>query len=114
MLPYKFEFILKLSVYHEASFNSFEFFGLVFSDNDLVIGNKNRCKKERSSVLKNSNLVKNRHALCKTVPKTTEDSINSKKSKDDEDESKGKKGSIVAGGTQRGQIRTGKPSSMRI
>ncbi|PON38171.1 hypothetical protein PanWU01x14_314640 [Parasponia andersonii] len=83
-------------------------------DNDLAIGNKNRCKKERSSVLKNRNLVQNRHALCKIIPKTTEDSINTKKAKEDPDESKGKKASAVVGPTQRRQTRIGKASSMRV
>lgn len=85
-------------------------FELMFSDNDLVIGSKNRCKTERSSVLKNRNSVQNRHAQRKVIPNTTEDSINSKNSKEDPNESKGKKGSIVAGPTQRRQTRTVKPS----
>ncbi|XP_062104439.1 uncharacterized protein LOC133815641 [Humulus lupulus] len=127
-------------------------------DNDLVIGNKNRCKKEKTPVLKNRHLPQNRHALCKIIPTTTEDVINSKKSNEnsdeskkektsvlknrnlpqnrhalskiiptttedvinskksneDSDESKGKKGKVVTGPTQRRQIRTGKPSSMKL
>ncbi|XP_030508421.2 uncharacterized protein LOC115723132 [Cannabis sativa] len=83
-------------------------------DNDLVIGNKNRCKKERTPALKNRNLTQNRHALCKIIPTTTEDVINSKKSCEDPNESKGKKGKVMSGPNQRRQIRTGKPTSMRF
>ncbi|KAH7522007.1 hypothetical protein FEM48_Zijuj07G0092200 [Ziziphus jujuba var. spinosa] len=85
--------------------------------NDVVIGNKNRVKTERPSVLKNRKTIQNRHALCKVIPsRTAENSMNMKKSKEVPDESnlKGKKASAVTVPSQRRNPRTGKPSSIRI
>ncbi|KAH7522001.1 hypothetical protein FEM48_Zijuj07G0091600 [Ziziphus jujuba var. spinosa] len=86
-------------------------------NNDVVIGNKNRVKTERPSVLKNRKTIQNRHALRKVIPsRTAENSMNMKKSKEVPDESnlKGKKASAVTVPSQRRNPRTGKPSSIRI
>lgn len=95
----------------------FCFFGILFSDNDMVIGNRNRGKMERSSVLKNRKLPQNRHAQCKVIPNTTEDSVKAKKSKEDRDQNesnlKGSKGSVTACPMPRRQIRAGKPAPKR-
>ncbi|XP_060671236.1 uncharacterized protein LOC132803348 [Ziziphus jujuba] len=86
-------------------------------NNDVVIGNKNRVKTERPSVLKNRKTIQNRHALRKVIPsRTAENSMNMKKSKEVPDKSnlKGKKASAVTVPSQRRNPRTGKPSSIRI
>lgn len=83
----------------------------------MVIGNRNRGKMERSSVLKNRKLPQNRHAQCKVIPNTTEDSVKTKKSKEDRDQNesnlKGSKGSVTACPMPRRQIRAGKPAPKR-
>ncbi|GMN53321.1 hypothetical protein TIFTF001_022458 [Ficus carica] len=86
-------------------------------DNDMVIGNRNRSKTERSSVLKNRKLPQNKHAQCKVIPNTTEDSVKTKKSKEDRDQNesnlKGSKGSVTVCPMPRRQIRDGKPAPKR-
>ncbi|XP_060671385.1 uncharacterized protein LOC132803148 [Ziziphus jujuba] len=73
-------------------------------NNDVIIGNKNRVKIERPSVLNNRNTVQNIHAPSKVMPsRTTENSMNMKKSKEVPVESnlKGKKASAVTVPSQR-------------
>ncbi|XP_024032622.1 uncharacterized protein LOC112095172, partial [Morus notabilis] len=84
-------------------------------DNDLAIGNRNRSKTERLSVLKTSKLPQNRHSQCKVVPNTSENSVNTKKSKESHDDSnlKGRKGPVITSPTQKRQSRTEKPATTR-
>lgn len=125
MTVYGFSFILPVEGLKRDSSSSFAYtnlllfflFGILFSDNDMVIGNRNRSKTERSSVLKNRKLPQDRHAQCKVIPNTTEDSVKTKKSKEDRDQNesnlKGSRGSVTACPVPRRQIRAGKPTPKR-
>lgn len=58
----------KISLYYPSSDNV-DLLTLViwilYSDNDTMIGNKNRIKGERLQASKNHTVLQNRHALCK-------------------------------------------------
>lgn len=86
-----------------------------------MIGNKNRIKTIQPSPLKNHKLIQNRHARaqCKVIPSQAigESPTSTEKSKDmidDKSEPKEKKGLATAISSQRRNIATDKPSSMRI
>lgn len=82
-----------------------------------MIGKNNRVTTVRQSVLKHHNLIQSRHERCKVIPtKINENSINRKKSKEASDESnaKGRRGLVVTAKSPARQIKTGKPSSLKI
>lgn len=84
----------------------------MFSDNDTVIGNKNRIKAQRPSALKNHNLVQNRST--QSIPlHITENSMKTRRSKGLPDENclRERKGSALKLTSQIQPPRTGKPSS---
>eukprot|EP00257_Ricinus_communis_P020988 XP_015580364.1 uncharacterized protein LOC8265730 [Ricinus communis] len=88
-------------------------------DNDALIANKNRVKATQPSALKNHNLIRSRHAQCKVVPSQAidESPLNTSKSKDTTDKKidvRGTKGSATVLSSQRRNITSAKPSSVRI
>ncbi|KAJ6689207.1 hypothetical protein OIU85_005592 [Salix viminalis] len=90
-------------------------------DNDAVIGNNyNKTKVARSSALKNSKVIQNRHEQCKAVPSrisvasTPTNTRESKSTPDSRSEVKVKKGLPAEVSSQRRKIATDKPRCMRI
>nr|XP_011462409.1 PREDICTED: uncharacterized protein LOC101306220 isoform X2 [Fragaria vesca subsp. vesca] len=83
-------------------------------DNDMVIGNKNKIKAQRSSALKNHSMVQNRSTQC-TPLRITGNSIKTKSSKGTLVENclKERKGSASKLTSQIQPPRTGKPSSKK-
>ncbi|XVF62772.1 hypothetical protein PTKIN_Ptkin09bG0035300 [Pterospermum kingtungense] len=80
-------------------------------DNDAVIGNKNRIKKEHRTALKNNNMVQNRHTTRSHI--YARSPVNTRKSEDDTDcnfEIKGKKGSGTTVSSRRRHVITERPS----
>ena len=89
----------------------------MYSDNDAMIGNKNRMKVKQPSALKNHNSTQSRHVRCKVISSNiTESPINTRYSKDADDSKsalRGNKGLATAAPSQKRYLRTKKSSSMR-
>lgn len=99
--------LVYLSIHMMDSFTTY-----MFSDNDTVIGNKNRIKAQRPSALKNHNLVQNRST--QSIPlHITENSMKTRRSKGLPDENclRERKGSALKLTSPTQPPRTGKPSS---
>lgn len=87
-------------------------------DNDVMIGSKNRTKRERSSVLKNHNQTQNRHsqAQCKVIMHNDKNGtpVNSVKTKDTDKIHLATKGLATSASSQKRNLKSGKSSSIRI
>ena len=87
----------------------------LYSDNDVLIGNKNRIKDGRLSALKNCSVTQDRYARCKVKSSVMTDvPPNTRKSKEAADNSKmdlvGKKRSTQTATNQKMKPATGRHS----